>query len=140
VTTSTLAAPAASTRGRGASIALWALQILLAAAFAFGGLNKLFALQTEVVESFARMGFGVWFRYLVGALELAGAIGLLIPRLSGLAALGLAGVMLGAVGIHLVVLPPVALALVPGTIATVFLLIARARRSEIKALFDKTRG
>ncbi len=36
---------------------------------------------------FTTIGVGQWLRYVVGALEIAGAIGLLIPRLSGLAAL-----------------------------------------------------
>jgi uncharacterized membrane protein len=45
---------------------------------------------------FATIGIGQWFRYVVGALELAGAVGVLIPRLSGLAALGLIGLMAGA--------------------------------------------
>ena len=57
-------------------------------------------------------------------LELADAVGLLIPRLSGLAALGLAGVMVGAVLTHLFFLPPVALALVPALLGVVFGLIA----------------
>lgn len=42
-----------------------------------------------------------------GAVELAGAIGLLIPRLAGAAALGLIGVMVGAVITQLFVLEPV---------------------------------
>jgi len=42
------------------------------------------------------MGADDWFRYMVGTLELAGGIDLLIPRLAGLAALGLTGVMVGA--------------------------------------------
>ena len=42
------------------------------------------------------IGIGQWFRYLVGVLEIAGAVGVLIPRLSGLAALGLMCLMAGA--------------------------------------------
>jgi len=45
-----------------------------------------------------------WFRYLTGALEVAGAILLLIPRTSGLGALMLVGVMIGAVVTHLSVI------------------------------------
>ena len=47
------------------------------------------------------MGVGRWFLYLTGALEVAGAILLLIPRTSGLGALMLAGVMVGAIVTHL---------------------------------------
>ena len=45
---------------------------------------------------FANTGIGQWFRYGVGALELAGAVGVMIPPLSGLAALGLVCQMVGA--------------------------------------------
>ena len=112
---------------RALNIALWVVQILLAALFAFAGINKLLALQPEVVEGFAKIGLGQWFRYLTGGLELAGAIGLLIPRLSSPAALGLAGVMVGAVFAHALALPPVALAIVPAVLCVVLVLIARAR-------------
>jgi uncharacterized membrane protein len=45
---------------------------------------------------FGQIGAGQWFRYLIGSLELAGAVGLLIPALSGLAALALSALMAGA--------------------------------------------
>lgn len=95
-------------RGRGGHIALLVLQLLLAAAFIYTGLNKLcgFQQEQEIAANFAKFGLGPWFQYLVGALELAGGFGLLVPRLAGLAALVLAGVMAGAVGAHLTVLPP----------------------------------
>lgn len=122
----TPAAPA-TTRRRAVNIALWVVQVLLAVLFAFAGFSKLVGLQPEAVDAFTKIGFGQWFRYLTGALELAGAIGLLIPRLCGLAALGLAGVMVGAVVTHLTVLPPVALALIPAFLGVVFGLIAWGR-------------
>jgi putative oxidoreductase len=122
----TLAAPAA-TRGRAPNITLWVVQVLLAALFAFAGINKLGGLPPEILAQFARIGLGPWFLYLTGALELAGAIGLLIPRLSGLAALGLAGVMVGAVLIHLFVLPPWYFAVMPALLGIVFGLIAWGR-------------
>lgn len=119
-------APAATRRGVG-NVILWGFQVLLAALFVSGGINKLFGLQQEMVDGFAKIGLGPWFRYLTGALELAGGIGLLVPRLSGPAALGLVGVMVGAVIAHLTVLPPAAVALVPATIGAVLGLIARSR-------------
>jgi putative oxidoreductase len=123
---------------RGAvNIILWVVQILLGVFFAFAGLNILFGFQPEAVESFAQIGLGDWFRYLTGVLELAGGIGLLIPPLSGLAALGLAGVMVGAVVAHLTALPPAALALFPAFLVIVFVLIARARWPRTKALIGK---
>ena len=127
MTASTVLAARPAPRGRGANVALWVVQVLLAAMFGFAGINKLLGLQPEMIAQFARIGAGQWFRYLTGALELAGAIGLLVPRLSGLAALGLAGVMVGAVITHLTVLPPHMFALLPGTLAIVLLVIARGR-------------
>ena len=79
------------------NIALWVLQIALAAAFILNfGPGKLLGSE-QAVQTFADIGAGQWLRYLTGILEIAGGIGLLIPRLSGLAALGLVGVMSGAV-------------------------------------------
>ena len=42
-----------------------------------------------MVEMFTTIGIGQWFRYVVGALEIFGAIGVLVPRTSGLAAASL---------------------------------------------------
>ncbi|XYI01913.1 DoxX family protein [Sorangium sp. So ce1128] len=123
----TLAAPT-SKRLRPANIALWALQILIAATFVFAGVNKLLGLQQEMVENFARIGLGVWFQYFVGVLELVGGVGLLIPRVCSRAALLLAGVMGGAVLTHLFVLPPWYLASIPAVLSVVLGLIAWARR------------
>src|SRR5215204_512499 len=52
--------------------------------------------EAAMVEMFATIAIGQWFRYVVGALEIAGAVGVLVPRLSGLAALGLLCLMAGA--------------------------------------------
>src|SRR5918992_5295386 len=94
ITSGTPAVPATGRR-RAVNIALWALQVFLALQFAMGGLAKVFG-DPAMVEMFATIGVGQWFRYAVGALELAGAVGVLIPRLCGLAALGLVGLMAGA--------------------------------------------
>jgi len=45
----------------------------------------------QLVGLFEAIGLGQWLRYLTGTLEVAGAILLLIPRMSGLGALMLAG-------------------------------------------------
>jgi hypothetical protein len=59
------------------------------------------------VEAFDRIGFGDRFIYVVATLELAGAIGLLVPILSGLAGLGLTALLTGAVIVQLTVFDPV---------------------------------
>ncbi|TCO44065.1 DoxX-like protein [Kribbella antiqua] len=90
-------------RVRPGTVALWVVQVLLAAMFAMAALPKLSG-DPLMVEMFDAIGAGQWFRVLVGVLELAGAIGLLLPRLCGLAALGLVGVMVGAIVTNLFVL------------------------------------
>lgn len=90
----TLTAPPA-TRRRGRIITLRVLQALLAVAFAAGGLLKLGGAH-QMVDLFTKIGAGQWFRYLIGSFEIAGAAGVLIPPLSGLAAMGLTGLMAGA--------------------------------------------
>ena len=76
-------------------IALWVLKILVALAFAGAALLKLSGNEHMVAE-FAEIGLGQWFRYLTGALELGGAILLLVPRTAVLAALALLGICAGA--------------------------------------------
>ncbi|NUR93845.1 MAG: DoxX family protein [Kribbellaceae bacterium] len=82
-------------RSRPATVALWALQVLLAAAFVMAALPKLTG-DPAMIDLFDAIGAGQWLRYAIGILELAGAIGLLIPRLCGLAALGLTLLLVGA--------------------------------------------
>ncbi|MGH3655246.1 MAG: DoxX family protein [Micromonosporaceae bacterium] len=134
-----IASSAPISRSRALTITMWTAQVLFAALFAFAGVNKLVGIQPEVVQSFQQIGLGDWFRYLTGACELAGGLGLLIPRLAGLAAAGLVGVMVGAVITHATVLPPVSLAVVPAVLGVAFGLIAYARRMEIVALLDLVR-
>lgn len=88
-------APTAAGRGRAPSIMIWAIQVLLAFVFAMAGLSKVFG-DPAMVEMFAEIGIGQWFRYVVGVLEISGAAGVLVPRFSGLAALGLVCLMAGA--------------------------------------------
>ena len=88
--------------GRGANVALWALQALLAAVFLMAGASKLAGAEM-MVKQFEVLGLGQWFRYLTGALEVVAAALLLVPRRSGLGALLLIPIMLGATIAHLVV-------------------------------------
>jgi putative oxidoreductase len=103
MTSGTPATPETSTRHAVNIFALWALQAVLALMFAMAGLAKVGG-DAAMVEMFAIIGIGQWFRYVVGALELAGAVGVLIPWLSGLAALGLVGLMAGATLTNVLVL------------------------------------
>ena len=86
--------------GKIINVGLWILQIGAAGMFLMVGFLKLSG-DAQLVGLFDAIGLGQWFRYLTGSLEVLGAILLLIPRLSGLGALLLVGVMLGAVATHL---------------------------------------
>jgi uncharacterized membrane protein len=90
---------ASASTGKIVNVVLWVLQIGAAGMFLMVGFLKLSG-NPQLVGLFEAIGLGQWFRYLTGSLEVAGAILLLIPRTSGLAALMLFGVMIGAVVTH----------------------------------------
>src|SRR6478672_2503920 len=92
----------AATTSKGRVITLWTLSGLVALAFIFVGGGKL-AGTAAMVELFDKVGVGQWFRYLTGLLEVAGGIGLLIPRYAFYAAVMLVIVMIGAIVTHVAV-------------------------------------
>src|SRR5258705_12207306 len=94
---------ASASTGKTMNVVLWVLQIAAAGLFLMAGFSKLSG-NEQMVGVFETIGVGQWFRYLTGALEVAGGILLLIPRTSGLGALMLAGVMVGAVMTHLLII------------------------------------
>jgi len=107
--------------GRAKNAGLWFLQAVGAAMFVMAGVPKLTGAES-MVHVFAAVGLGQWLRYFTGALEVAGAVALLIPAFAGLGALWLAVVMVGAVTAHLTVLGenpavPVALLVAMATVA-----------------------
>ena len=138
VTAARLAIRAAKPR-RLTSMLLWAAQIPLAVLFIAFGVAKLTGAQ---VQEFSLIGAGQWMRYLVGAAELAGGIGLLTPWLAGLAAAGLAADMAGATIINATVLHNTAygsMVWVTLPLCAVFALLAYGRRQQIKSLWAAIR-
>src|ERR1700761_1825008 len=108
-------------RSKGSNVAGWVLQDLAAFAFLAAGGSKL-AAAPAMVEMFAKLGAGQWFRYLTGALEVIGAVALLVPRAAFYGAVLLAAVMVGAVVTHLAFLggsplPALVLLVIVGTVA-----------------------
>jgi uncharacterized membrane protein YphA (DoxX/SURF4 family) len=105
----TAARPHAARPRRALHIALWVAQVLLAGMFLMTGFMKL----TQPVDALAGqmpwvLSFPAAVVRLIGAIEIAGALGLILPsltriqpRLTPLAALGLVLVMLGASALHL---------------------------------------
>jgi putative oxidoreductase len=82
----------------------WALQGLLAIAFLYFGTSKFGSGAAFWIELFAKIGFGQWFRYFTGGLEIICSVLLLIPRTAAIAAALLACTMLGATATHLFVI------------------------------------
>ncbi|WP_116244868.1 DoxX family protein [Nocardiopsis sp. FIRDI 009] len=113
--------------GRAADAGLWGLQVLLAGAFLMAACVKLAAMP-QAVEGFEQIGLGLWLMYAVGAVELAGAVALLAPALSGPAALGLAALLVGATVTQLLVAEPVT-ALVPVAYLVPMGVVAWGRRA-----------
>lgn len=80
-------------------ITIWVLAALVAALFLLSAIPKFF--DEGWIRRFASWGYSESFLYIIGVLETMGAIGLLIPRLAPYAALGLIGIMIGAIVTHL---------------------------------------
>lgn len=105
---------------------LWIINILLALAFGIAGLMKL----TRPLGALVKMGM-TWVSdtsermvRAIGAVEVLGGVGLILPRATGiapgltpLAAIGLATVMLGAVVVHMKRAESVAAPMVLGGLA-----------------------
>jgi putative oxidoreductase len=110
-----------ATSRKSTTVLSWLLRGLVALAFLAAGGSKLIA-APAMVAMFAAIGVGQWFRLLTGTLEVAGAIGLLLPRVTIYAALLLMAVMVGAIVAHLTILggsplPATALLLLSAAIA-----------------------
>lgn len=113
-----------------AVITAWVLQILLGLAIAGGGMLKLTG-DPAMVEMFDDIGAGQWLRVVVGTCEVAGGVGLVIPRVRAMAALCLLVLLIGAAVTNVTVLdtsPLVALGC-----AAVALVIMVLRRHELPA-------
>ncbi|MGW3204985.1 DoxX family protein [Streptomyces sp. NPDC001135] len=92
-----------SARRRAARITLRSVQVLLALFYGIASaLPKLIA-HPSAVESFDKIGWGSGAMYTIGALELAGAVALLIPVLQSVAAVALSALMAGAFIVQLTV-------------------------------------
>ena len=117
-------------RRRGATIALWVVQIGLAAMFLMAGGSKLTAAPT-MVALFDAIGWGQWFRYVTSAIETSAAVALLIPSAAVYGAILLIPTMIGAIATNLFfgqsVIPPLVLLLVASAVAWV-------RRNELPAI------
>ena len=119
---------------------VWIPQVGLAVATGGGGALKLTG-DPAMVDMFTTIGVGQWFRYIVGVLELTGAVGLLIPRLAAFSAAGLAVLFAGAAITNVAVLdtsPLLPLAYL--VVAAAIFWIRRPRSGASAALGDGRTG
>jgi putative oxidoreductase len=116
-------------------IALWVVRGLLALAFLAAGIAKLYGVPM-LVEEFETIGFGQWFRYLTGVLEVTGALTILMPAVSVFGALLLCCIMVGAIIAHVFVIggSPVPAAVL--LVLSAIVVVARRRRLGALIGFD----
>jgi putative oxidoreductase len=92
---------AVSAAGR---VALWVGSIGLAFVFLVAGVPKLAGAEAHI-RHFVVWGYPDWFRLVVGAIETASALSLLIPRLAFYGAIGIMVIMAGATYTHVIRVP-----------------------------------
>ena len=120
-------------RGRVAIIALWVTQIALAAMFLLSGGSKLVG-APAMVNLFAAIGWGQWFRYVTGVIEVGAAIALVIPSAAPFGAILLIATMIGATAANLFLgQSPV----VPLVILLVAAAVAWSRRDQLQGVFSR---
>lgn len=118
-------------------IGAWTLQVVVAAAFLAAAGAKLSA-QPSMVQLFAQIGFGQWFRVVTGIVEVVGAVALLTPRLAPIGGLWLGATMFFGVLTHLFILHSNPLpAIVLGLLS---LVIVYLRRNELSSLVRTVLG
>ncbi len=114
---------------------VWALTVILAALFLLAGGSKL-AGSPKAVGDFAHWGYAAWFLYVIGAIEVAGAIGLVIPCVAGFSALLLGVTMLGASLTHLVHHEMMAVP-IPLVILGLLAVVGYVRRGPLVTLYER---
>src|SRR5688500_8409255 len=119
-------------RSRIGLIALWGLQVGLAALFLFAGGSKLTG-APAMVALFDAIGVGQWFRYVTGFIEVVSAVALLVPSFAPFGALLLVSTMVGAIATHLFIVggsPAMPALLMLGLLAVVW-----AHRDRLSRVF-----
>jgi uncharacterized membrane protein YphA (DoxX/SURF4 family) len=110
---------------------LWILQAILAILFVFAGITKLVA---DPVQLAADSHLPATFLHFVSICEILGAVGLIIPGVTGIqmsvtpvAAAGLVVIMIGAV-VSTVMYQTVALAIFPAVVGLLLIVVVIGRR------------
>jgi uncharacterized membrane protein YphA (DoxX/SURF4 family) len=101
--------------------------------FLLAGGSKL-AGAPAMVDLFAAIGWGQWFRYVTGAIEISAAVALLIPSAALFGAILLVPTMIGAVTANLILGQPPA---VPLVLLLVAAAVAWTRRNQLHGVFSR---
>jgi putative oxidoreductase len=106
---------------------LLAIKVLLTLAFGAAGFAKLAGVEM-MVGTFEAIGWGQWFRYLTGVIEVGAAVLLWVPGRQAIGAFLLTATMICAVAFHVLILGPSAIpAAVLGALSAVVLYTHRAQ-------------
>ena len=112
---------------------LWIIQGLLAVVFLFAGGSK-FVMSVEQMNAGGSVQLPGWFLHFIGVCEILGAIGLIVPGLTGIqprltpiGATGLVIIMIGAVTVTLMGGMGVAAAIVPAVVGVLAAWVAYNR-------------
>ena len=98
------------------TVVVWICQILAAVQFFLAGSAKLTG-APMMIGVFDAVGVGQWLRFVTGAIEVIGAVLLLIPAVAAIGAALLAMTMVGAIIAHFTVIP------VPPTMPVILLIM-----------------
>lgn len=114
------------------NVALWIVQILMAALFLFAGVMK-FIMPMEEMQKQMPVALSAAFIYFIGVAEAAGGLGLILPSalrvrpgLTPLAACGLVIIMAGAVWLGLISPDPKS-AIIPAIVGLLLVFVAYGR-------------
>ena len=113
------------------------LAIVLAVVLGAFGIAKIGGIPA-MRKAARHLGFSVGQYRVIGALELAGAIAMFVPRLTGLAATCFVALMIGAV-IATLAIGGGAMAAIPATVGVVAAVVAWGRRDSTRRLIAQVR-
>lgn len=116
-------------------VLLWFITILVVGLFLMSGLAKLAGMD-PLPANYEKWGYPDWFLYVIGAIEVASALVLIIPRFASLAALSLGGVMVGAFVTHLFFGEWSGLG-VPAVLFGLLVIIGNARKDPVLEMFGE---
>ncbi|MBY0414291.1 MAG: DoxX family protein, partial [Bdellovibrionales bacterium] len=123
------------TKSKNIIVISWIIRLILSIIFTLAAYLK-FSGSHDMILMFNIIGVGQWFRLVTGAIELLGAIFLMIPKLTGFGSVLIMGVMAGAIAAHLYIIGgsfTFPLALLLTSMLELFI-----SRKKIQKAFDRT--